>query len=342
MERLIVVSGDSHATPQPELWPEYLETKYHYLLPEIREDNERYKQLLGMFADFSPETLEVMDGQGAWQSGGYLGAWDPERRLAEMDREGVAAELVYGGDPRAILPLSPLYHRYPRTWSPPGRGPTTAGRPTSSARQWTASSSWGTRRLPRTWRGCWRSWRGSPITASPGPTCPASAPGRTSRPLYDAYFDPFWSACEDLGLPIVIHAGYGTEQCEFMDKIEALRVKMEAEGRDDLLSEIINNAEGFFSLDLRPRRAMWQLMLGGVFDRHPKLRLVMTEVRADWLPATLGHLDAAYEGARAELPARRRPSEYWHEHCLTSLSFVHQLRGGHAPRDRAGDDHLRP
>ncbi|MGO8864492.1 MAG: hypothetical protein ACLQRH_27505, partial [Acidimicrobiales bacterium] len=96
MERLIVVSGDSHATPQPELWPEYLEAKYHYLLPEIHEDNERYKQLLGMFADFSPETLEVMDGQGAWQSGGYLGAWDPERRLAEMDREGVAAELVYG------------------------------------------------------------------------------------------------------------------------------------------------------------------------------------------------------------------------------------------------------
>jgi predicted TIM-barrel fold metal-dependent hydrolase len=142
--------------------------------------------------------------------------------------------------------------------------------------------------------------------------------------LYDAYFDPFWSACEDLGLPIVIHAGYGTEQCEFMDKVDALRVKMEAEGRDDLLSEIINNAEGFFSLDLRPRRAMWQLMLGGVFDRHPKLRLVMTEVRADWLPGTLGHLDAAYEGARAELPARRRPSEYWHEHCLTSLSFVHR------------------
>ena len=61
MERLIVVSGDSHATPQPELWPEYLETNYHHLLPEAREDNERYTQLLGMFADFSPETLEVID-----------------------------------------------------------------------------------------------------------------------------------------------------------------------------------------------------------------------------------------------------------------------------------------
>ena len=109
-----------------------------------------------------------------------------------------------------------------------------------------------------------------------------------------------------------------------MSKIEDIQRNMEAAGRDDLLSEIINNAEGFFSLDLRPRRAMWQLMLGGVFDRHPKLRLVMTEVRGDWLPATLRHLDQAYERARADLPAKRRPSEYWRENCLMSLSFVHK------------------
>ena len=50
----------------------------------------------------------------------------------------------------------------------------------------------------------------------------------------------------------------------------------------------------------------------------------MTEVRGDWLPETLRHLDAAYEQARADLPAKRRPSEYWQEHCLMSLSFVHK------------------
>jgi predicted TIM-barrel fold metal-dependent hydrolase len=156
----------------------------------------------------------------------------------------------------------------------------------------------------------------------------AYPPGYVARPelpaLYDEYFEPFWSRIEELGLTLVIHAGYGTEQCEFLSKIEGLKRNMEAEGRDDLLSEIINNAEGFFSLDLRPRRAMWQMMLGGVFDRHPKLRLVMTEVRGDWLPATLAQLDAAYERARADLPAKQKPSEYWQERCLVSLSFVHK------------------
>ena len=43
MDKLIVVSGDSHAVPPPEAWPEYLEAEYHDHLPEMHEDNERYR-----------------------------------------------------------------------------------------------------------------------------------------------------------------------------------------------------------------------------------------------------------------------------------------------------------
>jgi predicted TIM-barrel fold metal-dependent hydrolase len=323
-ERLIIVSGDSHATPPPELWPEYLETKYHDLLPEVHEDNERYTQLLGQFANFPPEVLEVIDKDGAWASGGYLGAWDPDVRLAEMDREGVAAEMVYGGDPRAILPLSTLYRRYP---------PDVVAGGARAYHRWAADVFGKARDRfllvgdPATAPDMdgmltelrWIADHGFVGAYVPGVSARADLPA-----LYDEYFEPFWSLCEDLGLALVVHAGYGSEQCEFMDKIEDIRQRMEAAGRNDLLSEIINNAEGFFSLDLRPRRAMWQVMLGGVFDRHPKLKLVMAEVRGDWLPATLRHLDAAYDRARADLPSQRRPSEYWQEHCLMSLSFVHK------------------
>jgi hypothetical protein len=51
---------------------------------------------------------------------------------------------------------------------------------------------------------------------------------------------------------------------------------------------------------------------------------VLAEVRGDWLPDTLRHLDAAWEQARDDLPGTRRPSEYWQERCLMSLSFVHK------------------
>jgi hypothetical protein len=81
--------------------------------------------------------------------------------------------------------------------------------------------------------------------------------------------------------------------------------------------------EDFFS-DLRCRRALWQLMLGGVFDRHPGLKVMMTEVRGDWIPATLRRLDALYEEHRADLPGTRRPSEYWPTNCMAGLSFMHK------------------
>jgi len=51
----------------------------------------------------------------------------------------------------------------------------------------------------------------------------------------------------------------------------------------------------------------------------------MAEVRADWLPATLRHLDSVFEQHRDDLPTTRSPSEIWHDQCLMSLSFVHKV-----------------
>src|SRR5947209_18578102 len=70
MDKLIVVSGDSHAVVPPELWPEYVEAQYHDYLPGLQEDNERYQQLLGLFANFTPDVLAVIDPGGIWPYGG--------------------------------------------------------------------------------------------------------------------------------------------------------------------------------------------------------------------------------------------------------------------------------
>jgi predicted TIM-barrel fold metal-dependent hydrolase len=150
----------------------------------------------------------------------------------------------------------------------------------------------------------------------------ANVNARPTPPLYDAYWDRYWAKCVDYGLTVVVHAGYGSEPAEFMTKLQAIQRKMEAEGGTNLLEAIMNNTDSFFALDLRPRRGMWQMMLGGVFDRHPGLRLLQAETRTDWLPSTLAHLDAVYEQVRGTVPAKRRPSEYWRSNCFASLSFV--------------------
>ncbi|MCA1481000.1 amidohydrolase family protein, partial [Bradyrhizobium sp. NBAIM08] len=84
----------------------------------------------------------------------------------------------------------------------------------------------------------------------------------------------------------------------------------------------------FANKNLDSRRPMWQLMLGGVFDRHPSLRLMLTEIRIDWIPETLAHLDQLFESHRASIPAQRRPSEYWSTNCLAGASFIHKAEVG--------------
>jgi predicted TIM-barrel fold metal-dependent hydrolase len=321
-ENLIIVSGDSHATPLPDVWDDIVESKYHDLLPQLREDNENYLALMSTFSQFTPEVLEIIDTDGVWAGGGVSGAWDLDRRLAEMDRDGVTAELVYPGDSRATLPLSPIYRRYPQDviaagnrayqrWLSDTFGPAAdrillVGDPSTeedldgmlAGLDWIAEHRFVAGQLPN------HRPRGLP-------------------PLYDEFWEPYWARHVELGLAVVVHAGYGGEQAEFMTKMEAIRRKMEARGGTDLLDAILNE-EGFFSLDLKPRQAMWEMMLGGVFDRHPGLHLLLAEIRADWMPETLRHLDATYEQARDDVPARRSPSEYWHSNGLTSLSFVHK------------------
>jgi predicted TIM-barrel fold metal-dependent hydrolase len=147
-------------------------------------------------------------------------------------------------------------------------------------------------------------------------------------PLYDPYWEPVWDVCEEAGIALVVHAGFGFEQGLLYDSMERVhREVAEAEGSEmDLVMKLATEVfTGEFFSDTRARRPMWQLMFGGVFDRHPKLKLLMTEVRLDWIPATIAHLDALYDEHRDGVPALRKPSEYWRDHCLAGASFVHKV-----------------
>jgi hypothetical protein len=66
---------------------------------------------------------------------------------------------------------------------------------------------------------------------------------------------------------------------------------------------------------------MWQLMMSGVFDRHPDLQLVLTEIRADWVPGTLAALEREFD--RAAPTCRLRPREYWERNCWVAPSSIH-------------------
>src|SRR5262249_34201996 len=128
-----------------------------------------------------------------------------------------------------------------------------------------------------------------------GTYCPGYVSHSGMPPLFDEYWEPFWTVCEDRNIAVVVHAGFGWEQgivfpqlrkiydtaadAAGSTEMEALLAHADAVGQDSF--EFFTE----FSSSVRTRRPLWQLMLGGVFDRHPNLKLLLSEIRADWIPA---------------------------------------------------------
>jgi predicted TIM-barrel fold metal-dependent hydrolase len=330
MDKLTIVSVDSHAQPPPDVWPDYLETRYHDLLPGLGREQDDYGFVMGLVFDRTHLQYDVFDRDGVYQAERWRGLYDLDVRLDEMDREGIAGEFVNNGDGRIIglffeagnKPQPPevcragvrAYNRWLHDafGSRPdrlflvgavGTGPCADLDAALTDLDWIADN-------------------GFRATTVPGFT---AYPGDPS--LIDARWEPFWARCAERGLALWIHGGYGQAQGSLGNEVDSAVRQYETSGRDiakfwEILITDVFNGE---LLDAPyPRQAMWQLMFSGVFDRHPELTLVMNEVRGDWIPDTLRYLDQVWEAHRDELPAQRPPSEYWARNCHVCLSFVHK------------------
>jgi predicted TIM-barrel fold metal-dependent hydrolase len=71
--------------------------------------------------------------------------------------------------------------------------------------------------------------------------------------------------------------------------------------------------------------SFWLLMFGGVFDRHPNLKLVIGENNAGWVPAVLAemeaHLDVFWHTPAAH-KLKARPTEYFLRHVYVAASLL--------------------
>jgi predicted TIM-barrel fold metal-dependent hydrolase len=329
-DRLTIVSLDGHAQPPPDVWPKYLAKKYHEHLPAINEENRLFQTIMKHFTDRTHDAsnLEVFDLDRAIRNGGFKGLWDRDIRIAEMDREGIAAEFIHSGDNRACgLFFQSSNTDYPQelcqagVWAYLNWLHDTFGNdpdrlyligilgsaPWRDIGEWVAAVDWIAN-------------RGFKATTLPGFV---TYPGQP--PLFDKYWDPFWARVQERGLALWMHAGQGERQGELGAIFHRIRKQVEAAGGDaDSVAQTLGAefAKGKVFASIKPRRAMWQLMMGGVFDRFPKLRLVLSEIYGDWMKDTVGYMDAEYEKHRKDLPAKRKPSEYWRTNGINGLSFI--------------------
>jgi predicted TIM-barrel fold metal-dependent hydrolase len=88
-----------------------------------------------------------------------------------------------------------------------------------------------------------------------GMMMPPLHPGDTY--FFDRALDPFWAACQETGLTICQHGGGGLPDYQ-------------PPGLPAIMTMALEN--GFFS-----GRSLWQMILGGVFDRFPALKVAWIE-----------------------------------------------------------------
>lgn len=122
------------------------------------------------------------------------------------------------------------------------------------------------------------------------------------KPLSHPDLDPVWAAFSDEGVAPVFHVS------EFESPLHPAWREGEQEDGEQLFDSIF--------LYLAPAVALANLILYGVLERFPRLRIGVVELTASWVPHFLLHIDGAsdFYAARHGEPFRKlaeRPSTYF-------------------------------
>jgi predicted TIM-barrel fold metal-dependent hydrolase len=299
-EHYVIVSADCHGGAELLEYRDYLEQRHHEAFDDwARQYAIPYEDLMG-------------------DEGGRN--WDSARRLADLERDGIVAEVVF---PNTIPPFYP--------------------EPSLKVQMPGATEG----DLELRWAGlrAHNRWLADFCAAAPGRRAgiaqimlhdvdaavsevewaaeaglaggillPGAPPGSGVEPLYSPVYEPLWQACEDAGLPLNHHSGSSVPP---------------------LGDQPVDNVMFLLEVTWWAHRALWHLIFGGVLERHPDLQLVFTEQGTSWIPETLGTLDYFFSrmgssagsqeqewGAEVVGKLSLRPSEYWARQCHVGSSFM--------------------
>jgi predicted TIM-barrel fold metal-dependent hydrolase len=319
MERSLIISSDGHAMA-------LMEDYRPYLPADLREEFDGFLKLYDergrgrrtfdqstLSARCDPEVVEQwMDEVFNRLDGNH----NPDRRLAELEREGIVGEVLFPdfGLPFELLPPSQMLL------------PANAGLP---------------RRTPEQIRaGAWahNRWLADFISVAPGRfaalatvdwndadyavqelTWARNAGMRgvllpafsSEEPLFHARFERVWDAIEDLGLVVNSHILMSTT-------LKTLPMVMAAPHPASIIA-VNAPINTFFS-----QQTLTHLIWGGILEKHPRLRAAFTELGSGWIPGALSAMDYSYDGSYLRQDHRSllkcKPSEYFTRQCFLGSS----------------------
>jgi len=298
-----VISADSHITEPPNTYIDHIDAKYRDDAPRL----VRHETLgdmfivpgmkqpvpMGLVAAAGKKAEEIRIAGVTFEEL-HRGGWDPHARLADQDRDGVDAEIIY---PTVGMVLCnhpdfdykhacfEAYNRWIAEYC--------AAHPDrllgigQTAMRSVAEGIADLREIKKL------GLRGVMMPGNP-------AVDDYDSPIYDEFYD----AAIDLGLPLSFHILTSREN-NFATSVRGPKMN------------------GFLSIIRGCQDIMGMMVLGGEFQRNPRLRIVCVEADAGWVPHFMYRMDHAYSRHRNWLPAgaelEKMPSEYFREHIYTTF-----------------------
>ena len=291
----VTISADTHAGAAIDAYREYLDPRY-------RDEFDRWR---GAYRNPSKKHL----------GGKKTKNWDTAERMADLEADGVCAEIVF---PNTVPPF------YDKAFH--------ISRPPTAERYelWLAGI-----RAHNRWLAEWcqeapdrragiglihlndlddaledvrwiaeHGLRGGVLLPLPPDDM------KHLEPLYSPGYDRLWALIQELEVVINQHAGAGSPDYGPHPAADPLWIL----------------ETGFFT-----QRGYKQLILGGVFERFPGLRFILTESGCGWVPALLERMDMVHAGMKAgmmgEMDYSRSvtlpepPSFYAKRNCWYGASF---------------------
>jgi uncharacterized protein len=308
------VDADGHILEPPTLWEEYLEPRYRDRALRIVLDDNGLEQLeIGgersvMSRKGFPSTLGAMgdpdlramqlDPERTYLREAPFGSMDPGERLKVLDAEGIDAVVLYttiGLLWEAELDDAELSQAYTRAYN-----------------RWICEFCGGSDRLVPTAHLS----LSDPVAAAKeleravgtGARGAYVAPfTHDGRPLGHPDNDPVFAAAQDLDVPFAIHPTFEPQWTKGQrmgtwEHVKQLRLLASVTASDGV------------------RQQFTTLFDYGVFDRFPRLRVIVLESGGGWIGYWLDRIDAVYGhtfiGTR--VPLEHKPSDYFRERVWIS------------------------
>jgi predicted TIM-barrel fold metal-dependent hydrolase len=303
-----VISADSHITEPPDCYSANIDPAWRDRAPQMVRDDQRGDMFvvegmrpvaMGLVAA-AGKAAEELSVSGVTFEELHRSGWDPAHRVADQRRDGVSAEIIYPtvgmmicNHPDADFKQACFvaYNRWIAEYCAVepdrllGCGQTALRSVAEGIADLERIQALGLRGVMMP---------GEPATLQPDGT------GDYDDPMWD----PFWEAAVAIGMPLSFHI-LTSRHSAFNGRPRGSRLN------------------GFLGIIRGIQDIMGTLVFGGVFERHPQLRVVCVEADAGWVPHYTYRMDHAWKRHRnwmaPGVELRRLPSEYFAEHIYTTF-----------------------